>query len=317
MEPIQPTTNVVVIEEKKRRKGLLWVAGGAALALAIGGGTFALWSDAFDFSGGDVVAGDLQLDGCEDTNWYDISPDRSDTTDLLVTGFDLADSAALGGGINAAAAAMDASEAAYPAALTAYLGEEDAVKAHAISEIDTWRMVPGDTVAAICDNATIALEGDNMVASLFLVGPDGGFVALGDNVDNGVVVSAETFLNGTPVTPGVDGSLGYFGAPNNGQAAGIAAEGSGVAELAPVSEDASRGEGTLSVLFLIHFIDDGLDAKDYEASGTDNPSDTEQSRYLATETLAKVASGKLTLKQVRDNGVGQFVVVAAEEEPEP
>ncbi|MCL2594118.1 MAG: SipW-dependent-type signal peptide-containing protein [Promicromonosporaceae bacterium] len=117
---------IVVTEEKKRRKGLLWMAGITAGAVAlVGGGTFALWSASADFEGGAITAGDLNLVLNEASGMFDISEDRTDK-----------------GG---------------------YVPGTD-IPGHAF-EAEDWRAVPGDTVAmsAVLD---ITMVGDNLVAAL-------------------------------------------------------------------------------------------------------------------------------------------------------
>ena len=87
MMSYEDPTQVVVIEENRRRRGALpWIAGGAVIALLASGGTFALWRASANFTGGQVIAGDLDLTGCTDLKWYDISPDRADNI-AGVTGY--------------------------------------------------------------------------------------------------------------------------------------------------------------------------------------------------------------------------------------
>lgn len=107
MEKHSNTPVIIVTEEQKRRKGLLWLAGITAGAVAlVGGGTFALWSASDTFDGGQITAGDLNIEITSD-GFFDISEDRTDKDDVLP-------------------------------------GTE--VPAHAIDPED-WRIVPGDTVA--------------------------------------------------------------------------------------------------------------------------------------------------------------------------
>lgn len=176
------TQDVVIIEEKKRRKGaLLWVAGGAALLL--GGSTFALWSAGAMFPGGDITAGDLHLERSAGTEFWDVSSDRRDAT-MPVPG-------------------TDASQ----------LG-------HHIVDINTWRIVPGDKVAASM-TTTVTLEGDNLVARLSLHNMDN---PAQDNPD--LHYSYEIYADGqrvadeAPLPRGGDMTLAYLSAPGVGQDAG-------------------------------------------------------------------------------------------------
>ncbi len=139
---------IVVTEEKKRRRGMIWIAGGAAVAVAaIGGGTFALWSDSAAFDGGTITAGDLDLVQVEQTKFYDVSPDRQDIADVLVNGVSLKDETKhlnVSGDLSVQNATL---------------------QGHLIDSIADWRMVPGDTVAAVL-NSEVRLVGDNLVAEL-------------------------------------------------------------------------------------------------------------------------------------------------------
>ncbi len=174
--------DVVVVEEKKRRKGaLLWVAGGTALLL--GGSTFALWSAGAVFPGGDVTAGDLRLEKSSETEFWDVSSDRRDATLTLP-------------------------------------GTDSSQPGHPVADIDTWRIVPGDKVAASM-TTTVTLEGDNMVARLSLHGTDD---PARDNPD--MHYSYEIYADGQRVTDeapllwGSDMTLAYLSAPGAGQDAG-------------------------------------------------------------------------------------------------
>lgn len=391
---------VVVIEDRKRKKGLAWLAGGAALALLLSGGTFALWRASASFTGGQVTAGDLDLTGCanDEITWWDISPDRADATEDLSTtfsGIDFTESVLLDStddtdSINALALAKS-EYTTYPAALTSYL-DGTSVMAHEIDDIETWKMVPGDTIIAVCQDAIVSLEGDNLVAALTLTDETGAAISFDENSDpiwNGVVVGSEIFANGELADPGENGELGYFGAPgpNGGQEEGVDEEENGVTELVALQSDGttaatadsnaddlrtsttddgrmSLGQGYVSALFVVHFIDDGIDGHgaaevvaaeatceitpeseetgwtdedhstpdncdgvyspavdgsaavygyipDAGGSGTGDASNIANNRYLATQVLAKLANGRLVLKQVRDDGVGQFVTPSA------
>jgi len=295
---------VVVIEERKKRKGLALIAGGAVLALLASGGTFALWRASASFTGGQVTAGDLDLTGCENLKWYDISPDRIDpTVDLATMIPGLTNSTLLAatgtGSINEKAANTEDTvwESNYPTQYTNYI-RSGSVYGHEIVDIDTWRMVPGDTVLAFCDDALVTLEGDNLVAQLKLVN-EGGDDAIDDQGWEGVVYGAEVIANGEVIdttdladAPGYTAStVGYFGAPNYGQLDGIDEEANYVLELTGRSDDgrdvtipgdyaswgawntdtasdaSSLGQDLISPIFVIHFIDDGI-AGDAYVPGT-------------------------------------------------
>ncbi|QAY64603.1 alternate-type signal peptide domain-containing protein [Xylanimonas allomyrinae] len=120
---------VLVTEVRRRRGGAIWLAGGAALAVALlGGGTFALWSQSVGLDGGTITAGDLSL-SAEASSFYDVSADRNYTE-------------AIAGLSN------------------------PVVKGQKISP-ETWLMVPGDKVAAVLP-VVVTLKGDNLVATLAL-----------------------------------------------------------------------------------------------------------------------------------------------------
>src|SRR5262245_31002210 len=121
---------VVVTEERKRRRGLLWLAGGTA-AVLLSGSTFALWSASDTFTGGTITAGDLNLVKSADTSFYDVSADRKDAT-------------------------------------TTVPGTDGSQKGHTITP-DTWRIVPGDKVAASF-SSDVTLEGDILVGKLSIAG---------------------------------------------------------------------------------------------------------------------------------------------------
>jgi len=211
-----------------------------------------------------------------------------------VPGIDLADSTLLAttgeGSINALALAKsayaDMTEPAYPVAYTSYL-DGSSVKAHEIVDIDTWRMVPGDTVVALCSNVLITLEGDNLVAALEMTDANGDVIDFSEdnNELNGVVVGAEIYANGEIAEVGDNGELGYFAAPNSddSQDDGVEHEGNGAVEIyalqttgAVATSDAnaadlrletpeagsgrmSLGQGYATAMFVVHFIDDGIE----------------------------------------------------------
>jgi len=115
----------------RRRKGI--IAGVAGAALLLTGGTFALWQDTANVTGGTITAGSLTLDGDAAAVWYDVSPDR-----------DFADP-----------------ETVAPA------GDSDpAVMGEAI-DVEAFLVSPEDVLAAVFE-VDVTLEGDNLVAALSL-----------------------------------------------------------------------------------------------------------------------------------------------------
>ncbi|MCL1899205.1 MAG: SipW-dependent-type signal peptide-containing protein, partial [Promicromonosporaceae bacterium] len=133
-------------EERRRRKGLAWLAGSTAALLAlVGGGTFALWSASDDFTGGTIIAGDLNI-VLDDESWWDTSPDRTDG-DTRVPG-----------------APAPGAEIRLPAGMVPV---QDLFTGHEVTDLNQWRMVPGDTVLRVI-NTTVTLSGDNLIAGLYL-----------------------------------------------------------------------------------------------------------------------------------------------------
>ncbi|MCL2490303.1 MAG: alternate-type signal peptide domain-containing protein [Propionibacteriaceae bacterium] len=123
---------------KKARNGVIAAALGAALLM--GGGTYALWTTQADLNGGTITAGNMSITADETTPFlaFDISADRLDTTE---------DAVEIGG--------VSVDKTGAP-----------------ITDLSTWRMVPGDTVALLF-NYDLLLEGDNLQATLSLDGLDG------------------------------------------------------------------------------------------------------------------------------------------------
>ena len=170
------TTTVVVTEEKKRRRGLLWI-GGAAAALLAGSSTFALWSDgAFLGDSGDKITAGS------------FGLEKTGTTTFYDVSADRQDAVTIPG-----------------------LDE----KGHAI-DIDSWKMVPGDQVAAVMEDVTVELDGDNLVAKLSVVPPtyQGTQLPLDWTIkvfQNGTQVAAGTgdavYLSTSPVDLGKDSTL--------------------------------------------------------------------------------------------------------------
>lgn len=233
-----PAPVVVVTEDKKRRKGLVWVAGGAALLL--GGSTFALWSASDSFAGGSVTAGDLNLVAIEDTTFWDVSADRADATEVVT-------------------------------------GTDGSQPGHAIEDSGTWRIVPGDKVAAAF-SAEATLEGDNLVGQLTL----GGF---GENslVNEQMSWTYEVYLGGELLAPEAvlptDGEtpLMYLAAPRAGQDDGLPdADGTTVLQMDDTTQE-------ISVVV-------------YGAFDAETP---DREEVTVTDSLADLT---LALTQVRDTG---------------
>ncbi|MDR0958755.1 MAG: alternate-type signal peptide domain-containing protein [Propionibacteriaceae bacterium] len=109
---------------RTRRQAIIAAACGAALL--VGGSTYALWSatDTVDF--GTVTAGDLNLAQVGTVSYYDVSPDRADTSAIEAAGGQLG---------------------------------------HTIDSLTDYRIVPGDTLAGVAQYG-VTLEGDNLVANL-------------------------------------------------------------------------------------------------------------------------------------------------------
>lgn len=110
------------------------VAGVAGLALLAGGTTFALWEDSETEQAGDITSGNLDLDTVGKWEYWDVSPDHADSTELApVTG----------------------------------------KPGFAIDDLETWRIVPGDEIQ-VTQGYALALDGDNLHASLVIgAGHDG------------------------------------------------------------------------------------------------------------------------------------------------
>ena len=234
-------TTAIQTYKRRSKKPLVLVA--VIAALAIGSSTFALWSASDMFDGGTITAGDLDLVTTELDGWYDISADRSDATELLA-------------------------------------GTEtlDPIFGHAIDDISTWRMVPGDTIARVFE-ADITLEGDNLVAELSLTVADGSTTFEGDgNLTYGFAVykDGELIGSGTTLT---DGVIAVIEAPEAGQGAG-ASDGLTI----------KMTDNTESFVLVI--------------TATFRASTTDRVDVGATDALGGMT---LALNQVRTPGTGLFV----------
>lgn len=251
---MENNTTIVVAEERKSRKGLLLLGGGlAAVALLTGGGTFALWSAQAAFTGGDVTAGDLNLVQLADTTFWDVSADRLDAT-------------------------------------TTVTGTDGSQLGHAITDIGTWRIVPGDKVAASF-SADLTLEGDNLVGALGVEGLAGGadgnasLTWTYEVYQDGVVLIPETALPTTDPT-----QLMYLSAPATGQDAGL----EDAETTTPVYAMANTTEDFTIVLYGTFDVTAGDGGTDQTTAATGTREDA-----LTADTLSDLT---LTLDQVRDTG---------------
>lgn len=250
------TPVIVVTEEKRRRRGLWWIAAGSA-ALLLGGSTFALWSANDTFAGGTITAGDLAVNAVTDTTFWDVTAGRTDATETLP-------------------------------------GTDGERLGHAI-QIDDWRMVPGDTVAANLA-AAVTLEGDNMVGRLSLAG-----LTAADNTS--LAWSYEVYLEDALVASGTalpaNGTLVYLSAPGDGQNGAEDAQEAGDAGVAVFPMTAKIADFTV-VLYATFDAAAGDAAKDENGVSTDQSAET-GSRLNAG--IATALSGlTLQLDQVRDTG---------------
>ena len=230
---------VVVTQEKKRRLAVPLVAAAAGAAL-LGGTTFALWSASDTVTGGSIVAGDLNITGSDAAAFYDVSSDREDAT-------------------------------------TALPNTGSAVLGHTIA--DTWRIVPGDKVAAAFD-ADVTLTGDNLVAKLSL----GGFGS-GALTNDGMTYTYAVYQAGTEVVAetalpsGNAPALLYLAAPETGQGGDADADPSGP----PVVHAMAASTETVTVVVF----------------GTFDAATADRDYVTTTDALGDLT---LQLEQVRDAG---------------
>jgi len=131
----------------RRRNAVIAAVAGVAL-LTGGWGTYALWQQEAKLNGGTITAGQLDITAGTPNQW-DVSADRNDSTIDDVTteisaGFD---------------------------AITLNADGKGPLQGHPIQKLETWRIVPGDTVA-LTFPYKITLKGDNLVAALTLEGMD-------------------------------------------------------------------------------------------------------------------------------------------------
>ncbi|MFE5341431.1 SipW-dependent-type signal peptide-containing protein [Isoptericola sp. NPDC056578] len=148
-----------------RTKGIVAGVAGAALLLGAGG-TFALWHDQGQVAGGVIRAGHLKVQA-EETQWFDVSPDRGDAQDLTsevgpALSWDvnwLGEEQSLPIGVTTEFQTLD------PDATGSATGQ---VVGHQI-DLGTWQAVPGDFVLGQTRVMAYA-EGDNMEARLSVHG---------------------------------------------------------------------------------------------------------------------------------------------------
>ncbi|MCL2593911.1 MAG: SipW-dependent-type signal peptide-containing protein [Promicromonosporaceae bacterium] len=262
------TPMIVVTEEKNRRKGLLWMAGITAGAVAlVGGGTFALWSASDDFSGGSITAGDLNITVTAESGMFDVSEDRADrNTNVPGTGNLVNDEWANG------------------------------LMGHKIDTAN-WRIVPGDTVA-MAIVADVVLVGDNMVAALTLTELDDEGDGLSDALNNPFMEwSYEVYVGGALRASGdIDDfseelHLAYL--TTNVLNSGVYFD-----DTVPnivFNTDAS-GESVVTVVVTGRFMQGTAGANNHDAGGA--------KLREAVNSVAGVTGATLHLNQVRHTGAG-------------
>lgn len=269
---------MVVTEAPRHRAGALWAAI-AAGALVVGGGTFALWSAQDTFEGGTITAGDLNLVLAQDTEFYDVSADRSDVAADVVAG------------------APD-------------------IRGHLITTIDSWRIVPGDKVAAAF-SADVTLEGDNLIAELVA----DGFAVTDDGFEGRAAVE-EDLVTDPPVAgvEGVDPTLTWTYAIYQqdevlvSERALPTADGRLLYLAAPESADDGQLQGAADADgVLVHVMED-IDEDFTIVVFAEFDSKTPDRVDISAEAVLN--SITVHLNQVRTVGVGLFVTTPAPD-PEP
>jgi len=246
----------------KRRNAAIAAVTGAILL--VGGSTYALWSASDGLAGGSITAGNLDIAALA-TNAWDVSSDRSDGTDPVVT------------------------------AETAELAEDgitlEDMTGHLIDDLANWRMVPGDTVA-LTFPYEVTLLGDNLVASLTMPGVPS-LVSASDFGGGSKVVSDLTYeyqmFDATGASLGDRAPLGtsdfissYYQASNEGQSGGVV-DGDGTV-IPIIDVDATNGNSAV-VVFVLYVTFDS-------ASADQGQEDTGSVLTLASSVTA-------TLTQVR------------------
>ena len=253
--------NTSTAENRRSRSGLVWIAA-AVGAVLLGGSTFAYWSANSLFTGGTITAGDLNLVQTADTTFFDVSADRNDAIEVLP-------------------------------------GTDGTQKGHLIDDIDTWRMVPGDKVAAALES-TVTLKGDNLVAKLSVAG-------LGNitNTNSSLTWSYEVYKNDVILVAETalptDGALMYLAATTDGQDDGLEdADGTIVKAMAADSE-------TFTIVIYATFDDEagktGKANVDAETGLYNDQSTGSGGTRQDAGSTAVLGDILLQLDQVRDTGV--------------
>ena len=249
-----------------RRRNAL-IAAGAAAVLLLGGSTYALWSATATLDGGQITAGNLELVAGTNKMW-DISEDRTDVSTITVEG------------VNDVIPLAD-------------------VQGHPISDPETWRIVPGDTVLVTLPFA-MTLEGDNLVAKLTL--DPSSVVDMKtftetylpeDNITWGVFDNGGTLVSGpSPLPTNAAQALGYFQAPETGQEQG--AKDGDIPFVNAKNVADTTGDGVLALWITFDLGDDS----EYTQEQVDT------SPALLAPTYLKLSEKiALSLQQVRCGGV--------------
>ena len=267
-------------EQKNRRKGVTAiVALVAGVALLAGGSTYALWSASDDIKGGTITAGDLDLKA-DKAYSFDVSADRADGDATVLNRAELP----------LRFAEDQAGEVINLKAV------DDQLTGHAIEELATWLMVPGDTVAVLIPY-TVTLKGDNLVAELTIDSTE--MVAEQKNTD--MVYHYAVFdANGqqigqtNPIESAVSLPVALFQANQAGQGHGVPdqyTDSNGNTVEVPVIDIDDEMDGTAHITLVVfgHFTDTG------ETQGRKN--------VTAADALGTVTA---TLTQVR-SGTDNFV----------
>ncbi|MFD6135360.1 SipW-dependent-type signal peptide-containing protein [Isoptericola sp. NPDC060257] len=148
-----------------KTKGIVAGVAGAALLLGAGG-TFALWQDQGQVAGGVIRAGHLKVQA-EETQWFDVSPDRGDAQELAGD---------VGPGLRWDAGWLGEEQSVLNGIMTEFRTLDPdgtgsgtgPVVGHRIN-LPEWQTVPGDFVLGQTRVMAFA-EGDNMDARLSVHG---------------------------------------------------------------------------------------------------------------------------------------------------
>jgi alternate signal-mediated exported protein len=183
-------TPVIVVNRRRRNMVPAFVVAGALGLAAAAGGGTWALWSASDTSDGGTITAGDLNIQADQTLAYDVSPDRLDTS--AVPGTDLT--------------------------------------GHAIDDLATYRVVPGDEVALVTQ-ADVTLDGDNLVASLAIELGDAAKALTGNLTvqlydDTGQPATAPQTL-----PTGTKSAITYLSAPMTGQDAGASDATTGVIEL--------------------------------------------------------------------------------------